>query len=461
MAFKRLKGADGGVRYVSTGVIKEGDPILKTSKTAKVGETYADLALRQGASLYDDPNVNIKPQGVSSAIGSDPIRTSGPQPMLPNFKDTTKPNIVEPELTPQLQVTPPTQVPTGPTTEQLRASLIQAEEQQKIADLTRSTEQALQAVRRREEGIAPRIKGLKSTASVGTQLGQKRLKDLFAATGAAVGTGAARQIAAEQGLQSQLGALDVQEAQERADVARDLSDIQSEKAFLERRIRAGAETARTQAQLEDLQAEQAKAAREAEINSEREFKIFEANLQHFNDKELIGLQNDLSRENTLLDAEIQRLRDSQLFEQDQVMKQQLFQQEQALLDRRSQNDIKLEGIRSANTQAEIRARGAESRATAQFQSDLDGDVIEDTSYTIPVIRRVLDGEIDRNTNPDKPMTTDATKNLVMMELTNNPQWIGQNAQKLQQVLDEYGIEPRELQAFEEWRESALADRPFE
>lgn len=152
----------------------------------------------------------------------------------------------------------------------LKSDLLKLSEKAKIADIARSTNIATRAVTERGKAIEPRIKGLKSQASVATQLGQKRLKDLFTATGAAVGTGAARQIASETALTGQLGKLDVQKEQEQAQVSRDLSDIQSEKAFLENQVRTGTATQDVQFRLDQIVKEEAD-KREGDVQEKRDF----------------------------------------------------------------------------------------------------------------------------------------------------------------------------------------------
>lgn len=261
------------------------------------------------------------------------------------------------------------QAPTTGTN--LKSDLLKLEEQQKLADVARSADIATKAVEERDRGIEPRIKGLKSEASVATQVGQKRLKDLFAATGAAAGTGAARQIAGEQALQGQLGALDVQKEQEQAQVARDLSDIISEKAFLERQIRTGTATRETEFQIKELEAAQAQAAKEAEINSEREFELYKDNIDRLNNLEVIKLKDDLEKENTLLDAEIQLARDNNDFEQAKVLE-----------GVKQANRIKLEAINSSNTIKEIEARGGQDRLTSEFRDTLkDEEEVEEPLFS--------------------------------------------------------------------------------
>lgn len=258
---------------------------------------------------------------------------------------------------------PPT--PTAPqpapeqNIEQIRGDLLRIDEQQKLAEVARGTEQQEQAVRERGEAIAPKFKELRSAANVSTQLGQKRLKDLFAATGAQAGTGAARQIAAEQGLQAKRGALRVQEAKEEAQVAKDLSDIKSERAFLEQQIRSGTASALVSQQLADLEAKQAQAVKDAEIRSEREFTLMRDEMAQMNKESLALLDNQLRQENTILDAQIQEARDNLQFEQAQVLEAQ-----------KSQNNIKLQAMRDANAMARIEA-GKEVTPDEQRLIDLD------------------------------------------------------------------------------------------
>ena len=372
----------------------------------------------------------------------------------------SNPNYVpaEDRVKPIPQDTQETDIPVeqGPTAEQLRRDLLRLEEQQKLEDVAREAEIATGAVRDREELIAPKIKGLKSTASVSTQLGQKRLKDIFAATGAAAGTGAAKQIAAEQGLQSQLGALDVQESQERAQIAKDISDIQSEKAFLERQIKAGTATAETQAKLESLQAEQEAAAREAEINSEREFQLFKQSLDQFNEIETINLKNSLDRDNKVLDAEIERLENIQLFEQDVQLKAQAAEDARRLQSMRNSNSVKLAEINNKADEEQIRLRGEQDRATAQFKEDIRGaEVADDFKPNVSTLNASLKNALGDTSFMD----SEEVKINTMNWMIRNADLFDANS--LMDMLTRNNISPQELEDYENRLEQAATTPPFQ
>ena len=443
MARVRIKGPGGKVNFVSDAVIKEDDPLFKSGGVNK-GETYVDYQLRKGGTIVDDPSIKINPFDVGNIKGKEPIKSGGYTPKITG--DDVFKSLGGVKSTPTTSQTQNF----NPTPEQLRQTILQASEKNKLAELSRTTDKAIDAVRLREQGIAPRIQGLKSTASVGTQLGQKRLKDLFAATGMAAGTGAAKAISAEQGLQSQLGALDVQEAQERADVDRDIADIQSEKAFIERQIQAGTATAEAQAQLEALQSQQEAQAKAAEINSEREFKIFESNLEQFNEMELINLKNSLEQDNTVLDAEIQRLRDTQLFEQDSLLKQQASEEAQRLQAIKNSNALKLAGINNAADIAQQKLRGQQSQADILLKKSLEGQV-----DTLTPNQTSINTSLKNYIGDTEFLSEDKIKERSLEWITRNEDVFLQDPQLLINIMQANNITNEDLREYEEWRDRAL------
>lgn len=189
---------------------------------------------------------------------------SGDQ-ILDFTKGTSSPDTTTPSLPPISSTTagktntgaPAVDVPNVSDAEQLKKDLLRIQEENQLADLSRSAGLARKGVNESAAEIDPRFKGLRSQASVSTQLGQKRLKDLFAATGIAAGTAAAQQISGEQELQSTLGGLATEKAQQEADIQTQLSDIDSETAFLEEQIRRGTTAEETQLAIDALAAREA------------------------------------------------------------------------------------------------------------------------------------------------------------------------------------------------------------
>lgn len=71
------------------------------------------------------------------------------------------------------------------------------------------------------------------------------------------------------------------------------------------------------------------------------------------------------------------------------------------------------------------------------------------------------GEADTFLNPVTIDTISDSKKNTMEQLINNPNLYENNIEKLQAILDDQNITMEELEVYEDWRDSALADRPFE
>lgn len=71
------------------------------------------------------------------------------------------------------------------------------------------------------------------------------------------------------------------------------------------------------------------------------------------------------------------------------------------------------------------------------------------------------GEADTFLNPVTIDTISDSKKNTMEQLINNPNLYENNIEKLQAILDDQNITMEELEIYEDWRDSALADRPFE
>ena len=70
-------------------------------------------------------------------------------------------------------------------------------------------------------------------------------------------------------------------------------------------------------------------------------------------------------------------------------------------------------------------------------------------------------EADRVLNPVTIDTISDKKKSIMERLINNPSLHGNNPETLQAILDQQKITIDELEVYEEWRDRALADRPFQ
>ena len=186
-------------------------------------------------------------------------------------------------------------------------------------------------------------------------------------------------------------------------------------------------------QREDRLASEAAQAKAMQLQDERDYELYIRELDRIDNNELLKLKQSIDQENAILDAEI---REAQSIGDNQRAIQ---------LDAvRTSNDAKLEGIKQSNRLALQEAENLQLEQPIQetTQDFINQQVSQRNPITIDDIR------------DDKKSTLEV--------IINNPQLYDNNDPvKLMAILDENKITLEELEAYEAWRDSALASRPFE
>lgn len=199
--------------------------------------------------------------------------------------------------------------------------------------------------------------------------------------------------------QGALGASRAQEQNLRANIEQRLSEAQQAMA-------SGIATAETEAtltglqnQLDTMNAQEAQAIEQAQIQSERDFTLLRDEIAQMNTENTLRLRNDLEQQNTLLDAQIQQARD-----------QSMFAQEQALIEQKNQNALKIQAIDQANALQLQSARTESSKALMDYEAELSDAV---SSYT-DVPKEIISGleTTYTYTNPNTRQTEIDKENML-------------------------------------------------
>lgn len=181
----------------------------------------------------------------------------------------------------------------------------------------------------------------------------------------------------------------------------------------------------------------------AKIQDEREYEIAK-----------INLENELERENTVLDAQIQLARDNNN-----------FALESQLLDKKAQNDQTLQTMRTEGALQEIAFRD-------QLESTKEPETV--TGLPERTIINAINNEVDRRVQTaiegqtaqerelgETAMTTADQRQVALNVIVNNPDWFGNDVNKLQAVASQYGYTLQDIVDYENLIETVIADKPFE
>jgi len=255
--------------------------------------------------------------------------------------------------------------------------------------------------------------------------------------------------------QGSLGQNRATEQQGLQDIGRRQSDYESQLNQQGLQAITSAEAQGMDFQLQDLLAQQ-NAEREATATEseraftlsrdeqDRAFTLARDEAQNLSVQQRDLLQADLEREQTFLDAQIQQARDKGLFEQ-----------ERQLNTEKQKNAIQLEGIRKANESILIGQRGAENRATSQFDASLrqTTQATQEPAFDIKTWKTAFDRINDQatTTNVDgQKVTNDAKRQFdLARELINNVMSKRMTEQQAAQLVIEYGIDERYVQQAED------------
>lgn len=301
--------------------------------------------------------------------------------------------------------TPTTTAPIS-TTAQDKTNLIDAlaatKKQQQMAQLRRAFDKATGAQESRLEKIPGEFRTAQTDVRTRGDLAQKGVEKISAI--GATGRGSLAQSALAQNVitQGQAGALTQQEVEAKTEIKNRIADLEADFAAGVANIEMEAEAERLQRQLDSIVAKEQQEIKQAEIKDQRDYDMFIRELDKYDDREMLVFKNEIDRENTLLDAEIQRIRDAEQSERDSILKQQLFEQAQVLEEQKAQNNLKLRAMADANAMArvgastagrlaEIEARGEQDRLTDEAEARLKGieaeevvDRFEDKVFTTAI-----------------------------------------------------------------------------
>lgn len=267
-----------------------------------------------------------------------------------------------------------------------------------------------------------------------------------------VGQSAIAQNIATQGA---LGQLNQQELEQRADIERRRTELVAAREQGIADFETDAEIQRIESQLRSAEAQAEYDREKSTLAESREYDDYLRRVEFANDVQLLEEKNRLAQQNTILDAEIDDARanndlvreiqltnekaviDLQLEALRQSGRQQLESQQQA-------GRFGLENLRSANTQAEILARGEQDRLTDDAQNT--NLTPNQTSINTSLKNYIGDTEF---------LSEDKIKERSLEWITRNEDVFLQDPQLLINIMQANNITNEELREYEEWRDRAL------
>lgn len=270
--------------------------------------------------------------------------------------------------TPEFIPTPKGTVEEGPTSEDIAASIADLKRQNMLRQRRQAFDLARGALERQLGEVPGEFREKQARVRTEDEMAREALAKRAAIGATGAGSLAQSDIAQSVITQGRVGALTEQELQAKQDIKSRMSELEIAFANDVATIENETEMAALQRQLESITAKEQAELKQAEIKDERDFQLYLRELERLDDRERLALQADIEREQTLLDAEIQKARDNRQ-----------FALETQLVDRKAANDVKLEGIRSANTQAEIAARGEQERETIGLRESFEPTPVEEGS----------------------------------------------------------------------------------
>lgn len=353
------------------------------------------------------------------------------------------------------------EVETGPTQEELNAQLKAASRGKLVTSLNDLIEAGEKSALQETKALTTEfrdVEGRLRTRDTMSRAGKSKFLDIgnLGAAGQ-VGQTALGQNVITQGARTSNVA---QEQQLKADVQSRLSDIKAQAARDLSNFDFDVEIQELESQLRSAEA-QAEYEREREILIEsRGYDDYVRQVEQADDIEILEIKSLIADEKAFLDAEIDEARASNDFTRDVE-----FAERQAAIDLqleviRQSGRLSLEGARAANTRTEIGLRGDEARETAEFKESLDsGDLEEDDAFkpTITTIAKAISTAVGDADFLDEAEIKDKTLEWIMQ---NEKFFIG-DVNLLQETMLRTGITERELEEYETWRETVLANEAFQ
>ncbi len=224
-----------------------------------------------------------------------------------------------------------------------------------------------------------------------------------------------------------------------------------------------------QLELQQLESQAAAELKQQEINDARDFEVYKKQLDFENETTLKLLDNELKQENIQLEAEI-----------DNAMANNDFERARMLEGVKSQNNIKLQAIRNSGAMQQIAAKNQAAQQQILLKDELggakeeaeaaEGGFVLEAKKIISSIDNEISRAVEQASNKqslsDKeagigPVSVDEKRQLALEAIVANPQWFGDDPAKVMEVASEYGLSAEEIVEYEEYRERALQDRPFE
>jgi hypothetical protein len=269
---------------------------------------------------------------------------------LAGAADLLKPATVQPTA----QVAP---VATGPTSAQLQQKLLDASSQRQLNNLKAALARTTSGLQAEEASLAQPFRQAQAgvrTADTMARAGQEKfLSGRGLGDAGAVGQSDISQNIITQGA---VGALNEQEIALKADIKRRLSQAEADFATGVLDAQSQTEMAGLQRELESITAKENAALKQTAINDQREYDLFTRELDKKDSQELSIFENDIKRENTILDADIQAARDSRQ-----------FGREAQLVAQKASNSLKLQAVKDSAAINRIREKGTEDRLTDETQ----------------------------------------------------------------------------------------------
>jgi len=425
------------------------------------------LKLRGAKQQFSDPSATDDQKTKASALGDALRKQAGIQAGSEGIASLSQLDEVIAQRN-QLET------PKAPTVEENLRKQNQAQTDALLQGLKQRISESVAAKQRELGQVSQQFDPLRAQSEVAKSQQLRSALERASVRGDRGGIGRSEALATQTAGEQRLTDIGLAEQNRISDINSEISRLQNEGRFQEAQILASQQEKLSggligeQIRQEGIQQAQAAAElKQQQINDERDFEEFKIRLNAQNDASILQFKNDLEQENTLLDAEIQRARDNNN-----------AAIESQLLDQRAQNDAKLEGIRQSGRVSLEAQRQAGRQSDIRLKDELEAAREQEESVTteLPIktitdsienqLERKIQDATDRQSISERelgtsPISQTDQKNIVLEQLVSNPEWFGQDVNKLTQVLSLYGISAQELADYEDVRERALQDRPFE
>jgi len=351
--------------------------------------------------------------------------------------------------------------PSGPTADELNAQLIAANRKKAIDSLNRQFDLSQGRLDQEESAIAGNFR---------TKESQVRTKDTLARAGKSKfldigGLGQAGQVgqsATAQNVitQGAISGLNQQELAQRADIERRRTELQSLRDQGIADINTEIEIQQIESQLRSVEAQAEYEREKAVLAESREYADYLRQVENADARDMKLFEQELVERNKSIDFEIAEAKASNNFVREQELTQQKAANDLQLEGIRQAGKLQLEGARSSNTLREIGARGAQSRATAAFKDTLRQEEVSGPSQSTidSGINNALQQQYGSQLELASPQDI---KRTTLEYITSNADVFANDIGLLRDTLIRSNISESELEEYEDFRERALQNQPFQ